>query len=174
MIVAFQAMASGLSKGALLLGVKIMSSINLYFKKGLVIFWALWWLIALWTDIVGVLSHLGIIQASWAPDTNFPFLVSSLAIYHSPVWLAWLFIIGILSWSFVSSAAFVMASFCSAGSKQVWLKWVNLAFVISLGFWLAFFLADQMVMKFDLEQNHMVQGGFELLTFLAIHLLPEC
>ena len=30
-----------------------------------------------------------------------------------------------------------------------------------------------MVMKFDLEENHMVQGGFELLTFSSLYLLPE-
>ena len=28
-------------------------------------------------------------------------------------------------------------------------------------------------MNFQLEQNHMVQGGFQLLTFLALHLLPD-
>ena len=38
---------------------------------------------------------------------------------------------------------------------------------------LAFFISDQVVMMFDLEQNHMVQGGFQLLTFMAIHFLPD-
>ncbi len=38
---------------------------------------------------------------------------------------------------------------------------------------LAFFISDQVVMMFDLEENHMVQGGFQLLTFIAIAYLPD-
>jgi hypothetical protein len=44
---------------------------------------------------------------------------------------------------------------------------------ISMSLWLVFFLSDQVVMMFDLEENHMVQGGFQLLTFMTIHLLPD-
>ncbi|MEP3278328.1 MAG: hypothetical protein ABJN26_00090 [Stappiaceae bacterium] len=47
------------------------------------------------------------------------------------------------------------------------------AFIISLGLWFAFFLADQIFLKFDLEQNHMVQGGFQLLCFFALYVLTD-
>ena len=63
--------------------------------------------------------------------------------------------------------------FGKAVAEQSWRERVNAAFIISLGLWFAFFISDQVVMMFDLEQNHMVQGGFQLLTFMAIHFLPD-
>jgi hypothetical protein len=146
---------------------------NVLFKKIIILFWTLWWLIALWTDIVGSLAHLGLLQATWAPDTNYPFLKSSLAMYHAPEWLVATFFVGILLWSLLSTLAFCWASFGLGQGNVVWMRRARAAFIISLTYWLAFFLADQMVMKFDLEENHMVQGGFQLLTFLALYLLPD-
>lgn len=144
-----------------------------FFKKSLIFFWTIWWLIALWTDVVGALAHYGLLHAAWAPDTNFPFLAESLKMYSVPLWLTTLFFIFILLWSLASTAAFVWASVALNQPQAIWMQRAKVAYIISLGFWLAFFLADQLVMKFDLEQNHMVQGGFELLSFLAMYLLPS-
>jgi hypothetical protein len=146
---------------------------NENFKKIIVIFWTIWWLIALWTDIVGGMAHLGWLSASWAPDTNYPFLISSLKMYALPVWLPPVFFLGIITWSLVTSLAFIYASFkmFSQGLKSA-MKYIEMAFILSLTYWLAFFIADQLVMKFDLEENHMVQGGFQLLTFIALYCLP--
>lgn len=144
-----------------------------FFKKIIVIFWTIWWLAALWTDTVGGLAHLGLLHGSWAPDTNYPFLVSTLSMYNVPVWLPPSFFIGILIWSLVSTLAFVWASCALRREPSLWLRRAEIAFVISLTYWLTFFIADQAVMKFDLEENHMVQGGFQLLTFLALYLLPD-
>ncbi len=146
---------------------------NENFKKIIVIFWTIWWLIALWTDIVGGVAHLGWLSASWAPDTNYPFLISSLKMYPLPAWLPPIFFLGIITWSLIASLAFVYASFkmFSVGLKRA-MKYIEVAFILSLTYWLAFFIADQLVMKFDLEENHMVQGGFQLLTFIALYCLP--
>ncbi len=144
---------------------------NENFKKIIILFWTAWWLIALWTDVVGALAHYGWLHATWAPDTNFPFLVKSLAMYHPPAWLPALFFFGILLWSAVSTLAFIWTSFAIHKERSVWLRRAQTAFIISLTFWLAFFLADQIVMQFNLEENHMVQGGFELLTYFALYLL---
>lgn len=146
---------------------------NLFFKKLIVVFWALWWLIAFWTDVVGGLAHLNLVHASWAPDTNFPFLVSTLKMYSAPLWFSWIAFVGIILWSAASAFLFLAASLSFNQAPDIWLKRARVAFIVSLSYWLAFFLADQMVMKFDLEENHMVQGGFELLTFLSLYLLPD-
>lgn len=146
---------------------------NLLFKKIIIVFWTIWWLIAFWTDLVGGLAHLGYLHASWAPDTNYPGLVKSLVMYHVPMWVPLLFFIGILVWSLLSTLFFIYATIGLHQPKPIWLARARLAFIISLTYWLAFFLADQTVMKFDLEENHMVQGGFQLLTFFAMYLLPD-
>ncbi len=151
-----------------------MLKINLLsFKKSIVVFWALWWLIALWTDVVGVFAHFNLLNASWAKDLNYPFLVSSLKMYNVPNWFSGICLAGIILWSFLSTALFISASLSLNKAKRIWLHRTQVAFIVSVSYWLAFFLADQMIMNFDLEQNHMVQGGFQLLTFLSLYILPD-
>ncbi len=145
----------------------------LNFKKCLIVFWALWWLIALWTDVVGGLAHLNWLKASWAPDVNYLFLVESLKMYSLPEWVPGFLYLGIVLWSCVASLLFGWASLSLNNTTEVWMNRAKIAFMVSLCYWLVFFLADQLVMKFDLEQNHMVQGGFQLLTFLSLYVLPN-
>jgi hypothetical protein len=99
--------------------------------------------------------------------------VTSLVQYDAPNWLPAVFFVGIIAWSLLSALAFIVAALTPAQPSQRWRERVNAAFIISLGLWFAFFISDQVVMMFDLEQNHMVQGGFQLLTFMAIHFLPD-
>ena len=146
---------------------------NEHFNKILIIFWAFWWLIAFWTDVVGGLAHLGMLRTSWAPDTNYPFLVDSLKMYHLPPIVPFIFFILILLGTFSSTLLFFWASFSFNHSREIWLARARTAYIVSLTLWLAFFIADQLVMKFDLEENHMVQGGFELLSFFALYILLD-
>ena len=83
---------------------------NALFKKIIILFWTIWWLIALWTDAVGGLAHIGVLNRSWAPDTNYPFLVDSLKMYHVPIWLPGVLFIGILLWSALSALLFLWAT----------------------------------------------------------------
>jgi len=146
---------------------------NLLFKKIIILFWTAWWLMALWTDVAGALVHINIITASWAQDLNYPMLVQSLSLYHVPSWLPPCLFIGILLWSLINAGLFVWASLGLNQSPEIWLRRAQYAFIISLTFWFAFFIADQVVMDFNLEQNHMVQGGFQLLTYLTLFMLPD-
>jgi hypothetical protein len=143
------------------------------FKKIIILFWTLWWLIALWTDIVGVLKHLRWLDTAWASDANYLFLVDSLKIYSPPSWLPQLLLGGIIVWSLTNASFFIYACLAFRQNEAIWIHRASTAFIISLCFWLALFLADQVVMKFFLEANHMVQGMFELVTFLCLYLLPD-
>ncbi|MEM7225285.1 MAG: hypothetical protein AAF495_20070 [Pseudomonadota bacterium] len=143
------------------------------FKRIILLFWAIWWLLAFLTDAIGALKEIGAVAAPWLPHTNYPSLVESLAPYQVPGWLPPLLFAGIIAWSFASTLLFAQAAATPREPAERWRRRVNNAFIVSLSLWLAFFIADQIVMKFALEQNHMVQGGFQLLTFLAIHLVPD-
>ena len=142
-------------------------------KRIIIAFWALWWTLAFLTDFLGGLYFLNLFTESWVPHSNYPILVTSLAQYHVPNWLPIVFFVGIIGWSLVSALAFIVAALTPRQPLQRWRAKVNAAFIISLSLWFGFFIADQVVMMFDLEQNHMVQGGFQLLTFIAIYLLPD-
>ncbi|KTD47552.1 hypothetical protein [Legionella quateirensis] len=143
-----------------------------WFKKTIIIFWTLWWILTFWTDFIGMFAHLQLIKESWAPDANYPFLVESLKMYQVPALVPQLCFAGIMIWSFISSLAFIWTCLAMNQETERWMKRADTAFIISLSFWLAMFLADQLIMKFDLEENHMVQGGFQLLTYLALYILP--
>lgn len=138
------------------------------FEKIIILFWTIWWMIAFWTDVVGGLAHLCLVNANWAPDTNYPFLVSALKMYNAPGWLTAFFFIGILLWLSLSTITFCWASVGLTQNRKVWRRRAEIAFIVSLTFWFAFFIADQAVMKFDLEQNHMVQGALQLLSYIII------
>lgn len=146
---------------------------NLLFKKILVLFWTFWWLTALWTDIVGGLAHLGLLDAPWAPDKNYPNLVDALNIYSLPNWIPIGLFLGIILWSLLNSLLFFWACLKLHLKENLWLPRAQVAFIVSLTCWLGFFIADQLVLNYELEQNHMVQGGFQLLSFFALYLLPE-
>lgn len=143
------------------------------FKRIIVLFWAIWWLLAFLTDVLGGLKQIGAIAAPWLRNSNYPDLVAALAPYAPPDWLAPVLFVGIIAWSLLTTILFAIATVTPMQPSDRWRWRVNNAYIVSLSFWLAFFLADQIVMNFAFEQNHMVQGGFQLLTFLAIHLLPE-
>ncbi len=144
---------------------------NCLFKKIIILFWALWWLIALWTDVVGAFAQLGWLHATWAPNDNVPYLVKCLQMYHAPLWFSSMLYVCILLFSTLSAAIFCWAACALNQEKSIWMRRARIAFIITLTYWMLFFLADQVVMQFDLEQNHMVQGGFELLSYLALYIL---
>ena len=141
---------------------------NHIFKRILVLFWGFWWLIAFLTDLLGGLKHLKLIHWDLNVDGNYPFLVKSLAQFHTPEWIPASLFVMIIVWLFVATFLFFRASFAS---REEFYAKANTAFVVSLCLWLAFFISDQIIMNFDLEANHMVQGSFGLLSFLALRLL---
>ncbi len=144
-----------------------------YFKKMIVLFWLLWWITAFLTDFIGGLNTIGITNIKWFAGENYPFLVQNLTPLGIPTPFIVISFVGIIVWLFLSMVLFAWAAFTPMEPRQPWLKRVDAAFMVSLGLWAAFFLADQTIMNFPLEENHMVQGGFQLLCYLAIYLLPD-
>lgn len=137
------------------------------FKKLLIIFWGLWWLIALWTDIVGGLAYIGWLTADWAPAKNVLILADSLKMYHAPNWLSAGLFIGILVWLAIIAAIFTLAISQMIAGKA-YQNTTHWAFAASMALWLAFSLADQLIMNYDLEANHMIQASFQFLCWLSL------
>lgn len=143
------------------------------FKKLLIIGWMLWWAIAFLTDFLGGLKQLGLVHYDWVYNGNYPFLVECLTMYHVPSWIPIFLYSGIIFWLFLSTIAFIYACAGLRKDPVTWKKRASVAFMISILLWVAFFLGDQIVMKFDLEENHMVQASMEFISYLSLFLLPE-
>ena len=142
-----------------------MNTATSLFKWTLIWFWALWWTTVFLTDFLGGLKHLGFPHASWITDANYPMLVKSLQLYPLLPSLASLLFVLIIAWSLLASLVFWRVVFTSYQNSTLWRYRMKIAFFISLELWLAFFLSDQVIMNFDLEQNHMIQGGFSIINF---------
>jgi hypothetical protein len=131
------------------------------------VYWLLWWASALWTDVTGALKVLGVLTAPWAYAENYHFLVKSLQMYSPPNWLPVVFLCAILSCLTLITLIFARACYLQCRKSAQWVVWTVYGFVASQGLWMLFFLADQLILNFSLEQNHMVQASFQLLCFGA-------
>ncbi len=89
---------------------KIDNLLNItFFKKFLIIFWALWWFVAFITDILDVIQRFGFVHYSWIYSDNYPFLVKALALYNAPQWVPLFFFAIIIIGSLISSIVFTRA-----------------------------------------------------------------
>lgn len=144
-----------------------------FFKRLIVVTWALWWLIAFVTDFLGALQDLGLVSFSWLQAGNYTAIVQAVAPFGSPTWLDVVLFAGIIAWSFLSALFLCLAAFTPSHPRERWMRLVNAGFIISMAEWFAFFIADQIVQEFDLEGNHMEQAGVQLLCFIALYALPS-
>jgi len=143
------------------------------FKRLIVVTWALWWVIAFFTDFLGTMQDLGWFDLVWLQTGNYPAIVQAIGPFGAPSWLSVGLFAGVILWSFLSALFLSIAAFAPTRPRDRWMAWVNAGFIISLAEWFAFLIADQIVQEYDLEGNHMEQAGVQLLCFIALHLLPD-
>jgi len=145
---------------------------NQFFKKVIIIFWSIWWLTIIWTDSVSVLSHLGYLTSPWAIDRYSSF-VEILNIYSLPFWVDALLYLSIILWSILLTILFFFTALNLRKETFVWMKYAKISFILSMILWFMLILADQIIMKYDIENLHMIQGGFQLICFLSLYILSE-
>jgi hypothetical protein len=132
------------------------------------VYWLAWWSCQLWIDVTGSMRSMGWIDAPWGYLGNYHFLVQSLEIFSVPNWFPGLLLLIIIIWLAIICLLFLLATINLIRVGDRWIFWTNHAFICSFLLWMAFFIADQLVLHFDVEQNHMVQASFEFLCFLFL------
>jgi len=134
-------------------------------KKGLVIFWALWFTLALITNLADALKMLGGFSETFSfVSENYSLLrqVTNLSSGMAGVLFA-----GVILWEGLATWLFWKAA--------VW-GGINMAFGVSLGLWAAMILADELFLVYktmNLEGEHLRIFVAQLISFMAIHLLPN-
>jgi hypothetical protein len=137
-------------------------------KRGLVLFWAAWLSLVFVTNLLDGAKAIGLLPDSWAfASGNYAFLCLTTARYGTPQSVNGLLFGGVICWEGLAALLF-------------WLAWRTFpgrllypAFAAGLSLWAAFVLADEVFVAYAVEATHWRLFTAQLVTLLAIRLLPE-
>lgn len=143
-------------------------------KVGCLLFWACWFALAFTTNTTDFMQALG-----WLPrdfhfrSGNVDLVKFVINIYQTPNWI--LMILFILDIAIQGACAILFFAACWHFYNRRSSAWslVNTAFTLSIGLWAAFLIMDEFFIAYTYESVHSNLFIFELLTLLAIHLLPD-
>jgi hypothetical protein len=144
------------------------------FKLGLVFFWGLWLLIVFLTNLFEGLKALRILPPYWRfASQNFQAVAQATATYHAPPWVPRLLFFGVLCWQIVALLFFGRALVFSIEEGAPASGPLNAAFASSLGLLAAFMIADEICKQYDTERAHILFFIAQLVTWLALYVLPS-
>jgi hypothetical protein len=140
-------------------------------KRGLLLFWAAWHTIVFTTNLLDAAKALGLLSEAWAfASGNWRFLVETTARYSTPGWLNGLLFLGVIAWEGLAAMLFWRA-WLTQGSTEA-RRHLYTAFTTSLMLWATFLLADELYIAYPVEATHLRLFMAQLVTLLAIELLP--
>jgi hypothetical protein len=138
-------------------------------KRGLLIFWAAWTGLVFASNAADGLKRLRVLPESWAfASRNYNLMMKVTAIYHAPEWIVAALFFGVIGWQAAGTWSYSRASMRpSVGGG------ILLAFGINLALWAAFMIADEVLLAYPMENVHRAVFTAQLLTLIAVWLLPE-
>lgn len=143
-------------------------------KFGLLTLWTGWFTIVVCTNVCDALKALGVLPQHWSfASENFARVREAISVYSLPHAVAAFLYAGVIAWQLVVSVLFWRALIGSGSVSQVWLAAADLAFTAALGLWAAFLLAEEVFKQYETEGKHVALFMAQLLTLIAIHVLPD-
>lgn len=152
-----------------------MASLSLLtLKRGLLLFWAIWFSIVSLTNLLDALRALRVLSATWAfASGNWDFLVSTAAIYATPRWLLALLFAGVIAWEVLAAVSFWRTVATRPGASGVASGAAVSAFIVGIALMAAFIVADEIFITYEVEATHLRLFTAQLLSLLAVVLLPD-
>jgi hypothetical protein len=142
-------------------------------KRGLLAFWSVWWTVVLATNIADGAKALDLLGEGWAfASGNYRFLTETTARYGPPPWLNGLLFLGVILWEGVAAGLFWRA-WWRFGDRVVGRRALYAAFTVGLMLWGAFLIADEVCIAYAVAGTHVRLFTAQLLTLLAVEVLPE-
>src|SRR5690606_22877348 len=115
--------------------------------------WAVWLSVVLATNAADALKALGVLAEDWTfASGNSAFVAATTARYGPPAWLNGLLFAGVIAWEAAAAALFWLAALTCRGRGQ---PVVYVAFTASLSLWLAFAIADEILIAYAVESTHL-------------------
>ena len=144
------------------------------FKLGLLTFWSLWHGIVLLTNLLEGLKVLRVLPAQWTfASKNYDAIVQATKKYHPAPWIPGLLFSGVLMWQLLILVAFGWAMVASVLARSMDLDLVSIAFGLSLSLLAAFIIADELCTEYDTEHGHILFFIAQLVTVIALTVLPR-
>ena len=144
-------------------------------KRGILLFWALYFTIVLASNLADALQALGALPDSFPfVSGNYGFIARVTGIYGTPAIVNAVLYLGVLVWEAVAAALFWQA--LRRWGSASGLEAVDRAFTVSAGLWAAFVLMDELFIAYEipgLEATHVRLFVASLVSLLAVHLLPD-
>jgi len=145
----------------------------LWFKHGLLLFWALWLTVITLTNLFDGLKAAGALPSGWRfVSQNFDRVVQAVAVYGAGTRLATVLFGGVILWQGLAAVLFWYAA---VGSLQVGgILWpaADLAFTVVLALWAAFIVAEEVFKQYRTEISHVLFFTVQLVSWLALYRLP--
>ena len=141
-------------------------------KLGLLFFWAAWFSIVFATNALSALKASGRLQPSWRfASKNYEMVCKAVSIYSPPAWVPRLLFVGVLAWQLAAALIFWVALATSGGAGVIEMAVTNAAFATGIFLWAAFMLADELTIKYAMEQPHELLLIAQLGSLLVMHVV---
>jgi hypothetical protein len=143
----------------------MLKTYTMLIKRALLLFWSLWYMLVLISNVTDAFKSLGVLPDTFSYSSgNFELIKEVTQL--SPV-VAGVLFAGVILWEGLATWFFWRATFRGQ---------INLAFIISLGFWASMILADELFLVYkttSLEGEHLGIFVAQLITLIAIYNLPD-
>lgn len=149
-------------------------TIFFYFKLALIVFWGWWYLIAFATNLCESFQGLGVLPKTWPfASGNLRGVIQATKTCSTSKSLPWLLFSGVLSCQLLAACLFGWGIISSVSAGSFNSAATNAAFLVGMGLWAAFMLADETLKQYDVEHSHVLFFIAQLVSFVALHVLPS-
>ena len=141
-------------------------------KLALLFFWGAWFSIVFLTNAFSAMKAGGMLPPTWRfASKNYEMVAKAVSIYAPPAWVPRLLFLGVLAWQLLAAVLFWYALAASGGSGILHMDAVNAACAAGILLWAAFMIADEITIKYAMEQPHEILFVAQLATLLVMHLI---
>lgn len=143
-----------------------------YLKSGILLFFAVWFMLAFLTNLVDLFNNLHLTNQWKFNSGNYLALKSVLHIYNTPDFIFNFLFYCDISIEGLSAILFLIAGFHSLKKQNAW-PYINIAFCLSMALWAVFLVMEEAFIAYGFEAVQIRLLSLELISLLAMHLLPD-
>ena len=125
-------------------------------KRGIILFWALWFLIVTFTNLSDALVTFGLLPFDWpSVSNNYLLIEKSISVYHLPDWVSELFFFTIIAWEAICSILFFRLFLRFRTLRPEEPAMLLEPFAAGIGLFCSFILACEIFLVYEIEGAHL-------------------